>query len=76
MTDQELTQLLSVLAGAALLGKVFVGAKHLYDNGRDIIYMKKGGIKKARDDFDSLNPTHVKYIWKGNVVNKPMLLSC
>lgn len=56
--------------GAALLGKVFLGAKHLYDNGRDIIYIKKGGIKKARDDFDSLNPTHVKYIWKGNVISR------
>lgn len=49
-----------MIRSAALVGKkalkwVLKGAKFIYSNGFDNVFVKKGGLRKALDDFDRIN---------------------
>lgn len=45
----------ATLVGKAALNLVLDGARFLYSNGLDKVFVKKGGFKEALRDFDKIN---------------------
>ena len=53
--------LISGIIGLASVRRVLTGAKQIHSRKKDVnLYVKVGSSKTAMDDFNSMNPTHVK----------------
>ena len=60
----------SNVVGATAAEKLLQGAKFVYTNGLDKVYMKPGNFRTACDDFDSVAPEKVKQFIRNGEVRK------
>ena len=53
--------LISGIIGLGAVRRVLTGAKQIHSRKKDVnLYVKVGSSKTAMDDFNSMDPTHVK----------------